>query len=309
MKNHNFQELVDQNLSGLVWDEHKRLQVLRAISKEEKPVKKASITFILAAAVLCLSISALAAGLLFSPKVDTIALANQALLEKYGITAEMHTFFSRTGGDSENEFTVSYRGTEPFSYVLGSYTVSVRNGKAEAVWSHDNTDTVGGFDAVAWGAEQLAEILRVSRETGDISHFGQKAVQIAAEHGVLIDGSIPFDESVILAQQQAMQLDAQKAKDAAKLSLSEIEVIARDALAMRQEMNQEQLQHLTWQEESSHYLLYGENEAPCYSFYLTLGFAEDGYQGEGAGIYIVIVNVVTGLVEDMLYDSALGGHG
>ena len=64
MKNHEFQELVDQNLSGLVWDERKRQKVHHAISEEEKPVKKISTTFILVAAIVCLSATALAAGLL-----------------------------------------------------------------------------------------------------------------------------------------------------------------------------------------------------------------------------------------------------
>ena len=52
MKNHEFQELVDQNLSGLVWDEPKRQKVHHAISEEEKPVKKISTTFILVAAIV-----------------------------------------------------------------------------------------------------------------------------------------------------------------------------------------------------------------------------------------------------------------
>ena len=70
MKNHEFQELVDQNLSGLVWDERKCQKVLHAISEEEKPVKKISTTFILVAAILCISVTALAAGLIFSPRYD-----------------------------------------------------------------------------------------------------------------------------------------------------------------------------------------------------------------------------------------------
>ena len=65
MKNNEFKELVDQNLSGLVWDERKRQKVLHALSEEEKPVKKVSTTFILIAAIVCLSVTALAAGLIF----------------------------------------------------------------------------------------------------------------------------------------------------------------------------------------------------------------------------------------------------
>ena len=63
MKKFDFQELVDQNLSGLVWDEGKRRTVLQAVRKEERPVKKLSTTFILIAAIVCLSVTALAAGL------------------------------------------------------------------------------------------------------------------------------------------------------------------------------------------------------------------------------------------------------
>ena len=72
MKNHNFQELVDQNLSGLVWDERKRQTVLYVVSEEEKPVKKISTTFILIAAIICISVTALAAGLVFSGRFDAV---------------------------------------------------------------------------------------------------------------------------------------------------------------------------------------------------------------------------------------------
>ena len=65
MKNNDFQELVDRNLSGLTWDERERQKVLHAISEEEKPMKKVSMTFILIAAILCISVVALAAGLVF----------------------------------------------------------------------------------------------------------------------------------------------------------------------------------------------------------------------------------------------------
>ena len=70
MKNHEFQELVDQNLSGLVWVERKRQKVLHAISEEEKPVKKISTTLVLIAVIVCLSVTALAAGLILSSNVD-----------------------------------------------------------------------------------------------------------------------------------------------------------------------------------------------------------------------------------------------
>ena len=97
MKKFDFQELVDQNLSGLVWDEGKRRAVLQAVRKEERPVKKLSTTFILIAAIVCLSVTALAAGLVFSSRVDAAKLAEKAVADTYGVTEPMlSTFFSRT---------------------------------------------------------------------------------------------------------------------------------------------------------------------------------------------------------------------
>ena len=89
MKNNDFQELVDQNLSGLVWDERKRRIVLHAVSEEEKPVKKISTTFILIAAIICISVTALAAGLVFSGRFDAVKVAEKTINDSYGITNDM----------------------------------------------------------------------------------------------------------------------------------------------------------------------------------------------------------------------------
>ena len=105
MKNNEFQELVDQNLSGLVWDERKRQKVLHAISEEEKPVRKISATFILVAAIVCLSVTALAAGLIFSPKYDAVRVANQAMEENYGITSDLLSLFYREAKENEDGTT------------------------------------------------------------------------------------------------------------------------------------------------------------------------------------------------------------
>ena len=96
MKNNEFQELVDQNLSGLVWDEQKRFRVLQAVSEEEKPMKKkVSMTFVLVAAIICLSVTALAAGLIFSNRVSAQQRAEKAVYDKYGVTDSMlSAFFS-----------------------------------------------------------------------------------------------------------------------------------------------------------------------------------------------------------------------
>lgn len=140
MKKLEFQELVDQNLSGLVWDEAKRRTVLQAVRKEEKPVKKLSATFILMAAIVCLSVTALAAGLVFSQPGWTLpGWPEKAVADTYGVTEPMlSTFFSRTVTETaDGGMTVAYSGIDFLNEVLGTYTVAVKDGAASAVWSHD----------------------------------------------------------------------------------------------------------------------------------------------------------------------------
>ena len=161
MKNNEFKELVDQNLSGLVWDERKRQKVLHALSEEEKPVKKVSTTFILIAAIVCLSVTALAAGLIFSPRYDTVRIANQAMEDKYGITPDLLSLFRRDVKENEDgTSTVVYSTTEDIGPVsrIGEYTVMVDGPKATVSWSNEGKDTSGGLAAEAYGPEQLHTI-------------------------------------------------------------------------------------------------------------------------------------------------------
>ena len=145
MKNNDFQELVDQNLSGLVWDERKRQSVLFAVSEEEKPVKKISTTFILIAAIVCLSVTALAAGLVLSRNVDDMSVARRELEKAYGVTSTMlGSDFGETVEHKDNETIITFWGNEGLRYVLGEYTVTVQNGKV-ALWlseDHRNKEEV-----------------------------------------------------------------------------------------------------------------------------------------------------------------------
>ena len=161
MKNNEFQELVDQNLSGLVWDERKRQRVLHALNEEEKPVKKFSTTFILIAAIVCLSVTALAAGLIFSPKYDAVRISNQAMEDQYGITPDLLSLFWRDVKENEDgTTTVVYSTTNDVGPVsrIGEYTVMVDGSKATVSWSNEGKDTSGGLSAEAYGPDQLHTI-------------------------------------------------------------------------------------------------------------------------------------------------------
>jgi hypothetical protein len=74
-----------------------RAGVLEQIAREEAPVMKKKVSFglVFAIVLVLLSVAALAAGLLFSPRADAARTADRALEEKYGINREMQTFFGR----------------------------------------------------------------------------------------------------------------------------------------------------------------------------------------------------------------------
>ena len=310
MKNHDFQELVDRNLSGLVWDERKRQQVLLAVSEEERPVRKISLTFVLVAAILCLTVSALAAGLVFSPRVDAEKLADEALYNEYGIAPEMMTFFNRTSAQEGGAIVVRYEGQYAFSFVLGRYTVTVKGSQADAVWSWDGTDTSKGFDGAAWGAEQLATLCRENQNGLGLSSYANLAKRIAWEHNVVIADPVPFNEAEYKALAEKEAREAEIAKAAATLSEEEMEAIAREAVALRYAFDEEAVKCMLEWEENRRYLVFGDDEVPCCGFYFSLGFEDDGYKGPaGRGIYHVLVNVESGTVEGIVYDSDLGGEG
>ena len=309
MKNE-FQELVDRDLSGLVWDERMRRKALSAVLEEEKTMMKRKVSAALICAIMLImaAVTAVASGVLFSGEVDAVKLADEALHREYGITSEMQTYFRRSVMDNGGHPLVCYESFDNFIYVLGNYYAVIKDGKAEVRWSRDGAITAGGFDADAWGAEQLAEMLRINRETNSMSPYAEKAAQIAASHGIIIDSTAIPTAETIEALQRRQQENAEKARSAAKLSLTEMETHAREALALRYNLSQDQICHLAWYEESSYYMMYNE-EKPCYEFYFALGYDEDGYQGAGSGIYMAAVNVEPGVVENLIYDSGLGGNG
>ncbi|MBQ3668420.1 MAG: hypothetical protein II920_04245 [Clostridia bacterium] len=270
-------------------------------------MKKISMTLLLAAVIVCLTVSALAAGIgiVFSKKVDNEKLAEEALLSKYGITSEMLSFFSRSDEKSDGNPIVCYEGIYPFTYVLGNYTVLIRDGKAEASWSRDGMDTSGGFDAEAWGAGQLSEMLHGSPETHDVSAYAQQALSIAVKNGAAVPMepfSCEVDADALIQKQKH---DAETAERTAKLSVSEMEKIAREALQARYDFVPQQTAALKCEEKLGCYLLFGVDEIPCYEFYFILENEKSREQGIGTGRYIVIVNVETGTVEDILYGAFL----
>ena len=116
--------------------------------------------FIAAALVLALiAAAAVAAGLTRSARYDAKRLAYQALEEKYGFTTDMESFFTCTAEEKDGQTVVTYRANKDvgdFAWKLGDYTVTIRNGQAEASWSNDGEAVGDDFSSDVWDTALLA---------------------------------------------------------------------------------------------------------------------------------------------------------
>ena len=131
-----------------------------------------------------------------SGKVNAIMYADKALEEKYGITLLLQDYFSRTAEEKDDGvFIVRYEGQYNFAYVLGRYEVTVDGNHVTGItWSHDGEDTSGGFEAEAWGAEQIMEMLRLNQEAETTDPFDAIVNEISRKHGFVYMPEISSDE-------------------------------------------------------------------------------------------------------------------
>ena len=299
-----------------------RAAVQYRIAQEEEPVmkRKFSVGLVFALILVVLSVAAVAAGLLLSPKADAVRIADKALEERYGISAEMQTFFSREEEELEGgAVKVSYTGAGAYRVALGTYTVLVKDGTAEASWSYDGKDVSGGYESDVWGTEQLKQMLADSADETRKAAFIGRAAAIAEAHGVREDEDASNEASFDIEKYEAGKTAAMNAR---KLSEDEMIAAAREFIVSNYGLNEEQQARLdlytnsfeaeanTWYEMVDgkpcfevRYLLYEE--------YTTEQMDNDEPMGrtEKDGYYQVFVNVETGVIEQFTYDSALGGEG
>ena len=175
----------------------------------------AALILVLAAAV------AVAAGLTRSAKYDAKLLAHQALEEKYGFTRDMDSFFTCSVEEADGQTVVTYRANADigdFAWKLGDYTVTIRDGKAEASWSNDGEAVGGDFSSDVWDTALLArgierrkageewyEITGETLETGESLSGAEKTtpeVSVAGESAVQPgEGMLAEQEALDLARQ------------------------------------------------------------------------------------------------------------
>ena len=255
----------------------------------------------------------------------------------------MQTFFSREEEPLEDgSFRVTYTGVYGLDYVLGTYTALVKDGKAEITWSREGADVSGGYEADAWGAEQLKQMMTDAAKDNKLS-YTQKAAAIAEKHtGQEYDipsetpEAVPDDlpEDHELTQDDIDRLNQREgektsALEARKLSEDEMIAIGREFIISSYGLNEEQISRLELYtnrgptmellaligitevpEQNPNEWYETINGAPCFEVeYLLYSEGDDTQRTEKDGYYIVYVNVETGAVEQFEYNSALGGWG
>ena len=123
---------------------------------------KRAMALALAAVLLLAAAAALAAGLIFSDKVDAQAAARQALAEQYGFTAAMEAFFDcevATDGSTVIYTPSAYTGAA-LEDKLGTYTVTLARGsRAAASWSHDGEQVGEDLQSPVWDTRLLGMAL------------------------------------------------------------------------------------------------------------------------------------------------------
>jgi len=323
MKNHDFQELVDQNLSGLVWDERKRRTVLYAISEEEKPVKKISTTFILVAAILCISVTALAAGLIFSQKYDAGKVANEAMGAKYGITAEMLSLFHRTVEENtDGTFTVFYAAPQADfpTEQMGDYSVLVKGNQATITWSNDGKDTSGGLMAEAFGAEQLYLLSRdYANSMQTLLDAGKIAPKASANivPNPRLQGEIEWTEqdqaeadqalAEVAAAEEKRLAEIARAEALGSLTVEKAAIMARDAIVQEYKLTDKQAEKLNYEPDST-YITYQDDQPLAHMLFWLWQKDGDTFT-EKDGQYWVTINLKQEMIEDIMYDVGLAGNG
>lgn len=281
-----------------------------------KPGKK-FYTGVAVLVVICLlAAAASASGLVFSARAKARIAAEKALNDKYGITYDMLSYFiSEFHENGDGTGTMSYEGLEDMAFVLGRYDVRVKDDTIlDVTWSHDGEDTSKGFESAAWGTEQLKEMVEINRETWSMEGFTPYIDKINAENGfVLEEQPMPEvdDETFMNAKRQA--------RDQSRYSAEELDRMILEAAATQYQLTPEQAGMMTYDEVEDPLMSYGmeDDGTPCY--WRTLFLVQDpdpenpydfhDNPTEKDGTYYVIINVRTGVIEDVEYDTGVGGNG
>ena len=193
MKREDWQRVYQPRQGALEARVGQTLRMLDTQTNERIWAMKKTMALALAAVLLLGAAAALAAGLIFSDKVDAKTAARQALAGQYGFTPAMEAFFDcEVSGDGRTVvFTPAADTGAGVEEKLGVYTVTLGKGnRATVSWSHDG-ETIGeGTQSPVWDTGLLAAAIErkaAGEEWIDIVlDAEQTAVNVTPEEAIAI---------------------------------------------------------------------------------------------------------------------------
>lgn len=192
MKREDWQRVYQPRQGALEARVGQTLRMLDTQTNERIWAMKKTMALALAAVLLLGAAAALAAGLIFSDKVDAKTAARQALAGQYGFTPAMEAFFDcEVSGDGRTAvFTPAETGAG-IEEKLGVYTVTLGKGnRATVSWSHDG-ETIGeDTQSPVWDTGLLAAAI-ARKAAGEewidiVLDAEQTAVNVTPEEAIAI---------------------------------------------------------------------------------------------------------------------------
>ncbi len=267
-------------------------------------------------AVISLIFSVAAAeDIVYSERCIKIKQAEKAIREKYWIVPDMYTFFVREVTETDDgRITVTLRGTDQFYWVLGTYTGSSDGKSTTASWSNEGKQTYGGFDAPAWDALQLHQMVELARKERDTGAFFHQAVAIAQRDDP--DYTEQRSQDPMLIYEHGFELtvphpDHETIEAKSKFTKAELNDIAIAAITETYQLDTDVATKICEIDSEPDFRYEIKEGQLIYHAWMGLQQSDEDYSDitipkiEHDGQYLVLINAETGIVEDILYDALL----
>ncbi len=188
MKNERFQNKINEEMAHVRWAGSE--EVMKQINEKRMNRAKRPV-FVLVAAILTLGMAtALAVGLLFSPRYDAERAVKKAIQKQYGISDQAMGVFDLRMTETEKGWQAKLEPRVLDGEKVGEYTASVsRDGKVTDIqWSHDGEKVdaklalkdMPAWDAVALDQAVAARMTAQEKEYREMFKDGVGASQAEA---------------------------------------------------------------------------------------------------------------------------------
>lgn len=271
--------------------------------------------------IICMSISLLfgisfAEHIVYSERCLKIKQAELAIQEKYQIIPEMYTFFVReVTEDDHGTVIVTLRGQDNLYWVLGTYTGS-SDGKAE--WSNEGKQTYGGFEAPAWDALQLHQMIELTRKEHEVGSYYHQSVSIAMRDDPEYSELREPDPMLINEHGFEMTVphpDHETIETKSKFTREELNRIAVNVITETYGLDSDATEKVHEVDSEPDFRYEIKDGQLIYHAWLELQQSSEidskGFNvfTEHDGQYLVVIDAETGVVEDVVYDALLNGNG